>query len=102
MKKLYVGNLSFDVSDQDLAALFADYGAVISANIIRDKYDNSSKGFGFVEMENSDEASSAISELDGTSQSGRQIIVNEARPKRDNGGDNRGRSNFGGGERRRY
>jgi RNA recognition motif-containing protein len=78
---IYVSNLSFDIQDEDLRNLFADYGDVSSARIITDKFTNRSRGFGFVEMSDDESARKAISELDGVMLEGRSIKVNEARPK---------------------
>ena len=79
---IYVGNLDFKVSEKDLEDLFSKYGTVSSSKIITDKYDGRSKGFGFVEMENAEEAKKAINELNGAPLKSRDMIVNEARPKR--------------------
>ena len=83
---LYVGNLSYQTTDQELADLFAAYGSVMSAKVITDRYTGQSRGFGFVEMSDRSEGEQAISELDGKSVSGRNIKVNEARPRTDRGG----------------
>jgi RNA recognition motif-containing protein len=80
---IYVGNLSYGVDDNDLQTLFEEFGTVQSSNVIVDKNNGRSKGFGFVTMENQDEASNAISKLNGTALKDREIIVNEARPKND-------------------
>lgn len=74
------------MSDQDLSALFEQYGSVTSAKILTDKFSGRSKGFGFVEMENADEANAAISGLNETEVQGRKIVVNEAQPKPEGGG----------------
>lgn len=109
MKKLYVGNLSYDVTDQDLFDLFAEHGQVESASVIIDKFNNRSKGFAFVEMDD-EGADKAIAELDGVEHFGRNLKVNVARPKedsgrrgdrRDRGGDRRGGGDRGG-FRKRY
>jgi len=81
---IYVGNLNFAVNENDLKELFEEYGAVDSAKIITDKYSGRSKGFGFVIMEDQDEANKAIKELNGSVMESREIIVNEAKPKREN------------------
>jgi len=88
---IYVGNLSYDLNDQDLHDVFAEYGQVDSARVIIDKMTGKKRGFGFVEM-NDDDAKKAITELDGAEINGRDIIVNEAKPKEDRprGGGNRG------------
>jgi RNA recognition motif-containing protein len=102
---IYVGDLSFEVTTEDLRQAFEAYGEVSSANVIRDKYSGQSRGFGFVEMPNDGEGQTAIKNLNGKELSGRQIKVSEARPRADRGGPgrrsgSRGRSGFGG--RRRY
>lgn len=83
MKKLYIGNLPYSVKDEDLAAIFAEAGTVISATVIFDRATKRSKGFGFVEMEDAD-ADNAISTLDGKEIDGRAMRVSEARPKEEN------------------
>lgn len=80
-KKIYVGNLSYDLNSNDLQNLFESHGAVISANVIMDRNTGRSKGFGFVEMENSEEAKAAIEALNGSEVNGRALTVNEARPQ---------------------
>lgn len=95
---IYVGNLSFDLTAEDLRQAFEAYGEVSSVNIITDKYSGQSRGFGFVEMPDKTEAQTAIENLNGKDLSGRQINVNEARPRADRGGGRRG-SGFGGGRR---
>lgn len=91
--RLYVGNLSFNVSSGELQELFASYGAVRSADVISDRSTGRSKGFGFVEMENDDEAQAAIDALNGNEHMGRTLTVNEARPRENNprGGGGYGR-----------
>ncbi|MGC9344073.1 MAG: RNA recognition motif domain-containing protein [Bacteroidales bacterium] len=79
---IYVGNLNYKVSENDLAELFEEYGSVSSAKVIMDKFSGRSKGFGFVTMENDDEAKKAIEDLNGSSYEERDMVVNEARPKR--------------------
>ena len=101
---IYVGDLSYDVSTEDLRQAFEAYGEVSSANIIKDKYSGQPRGFAFVEMPNDGEAQAAIKNLSGKELSGRQIKVSEARPRADRGGPGRqggsgGRSGFGGGRR---
>jgi cold-inducible RNA-binding protein len=93
--KLYVGNLSFNTSTQDLETMFAEAGTVTSANIIEDRETGRSRGFAFVEMSSSEEAQKAIATLDGKEIDGRNLKVNEAKPREDRGG-NGGRSNGGG------
>ena len=79
---VYVGNLSYDLSEEDLKTAFEEYGEVTSAKIISDRYSGRSKGFGFVEMTSDDEAKAAIEGLSGKELAGRAIVVNEARPRR--------------------
>ncbi|MGW8316659.1 MAG: RNA recognition motif domain-containing protein [Bacteroidales bacterium] len=81
---IYVGNLDFKVNEQELEKLFSEYGTVSSVKIITDKYSGRSKGFGFVEMEDQDEAKKAIQVLDGSSYGNRKMVVNEARPRKSN------------------
>tara|TARA_B100000941_G_C27977229_1_gene289287 strand:+ start:196 stop:441 length:246 start_codon:yes stop_codon:yes gene_type:complete len=76
---IYVGNISWGLNDQDLENIFAEYGTVTSAKIIKDRMTNRSRGFGFVEM--SDGAEAAIEALNGSEQDGRALVVNESRPK---------------------
>jgi RNA recognition motif-containing protein len=78
---IYVGNISYDSTEDSLGGLFGEYGEVSSVNIITNKYNGRSKGFGFVEMPNDEEAETAISELDGQEFDGRNLKVNKARPK---------------------
>ena len=78
---VYVGNLSYDLSEDDLKTAFEEYGEVSSAKIIFDRYSGRSKGFGFVEMSSDDEAKAAIEALAGKELGGRTMVVNEARPK---------------------
>ena len=90
--KLYVGNLSYQMTDADLESTFAAFGAVNSAKIIMDRETNRSKGFGFVEFDSKEEAETAIENLNGKEVSGRSIVVNEARPpkpRNNNGGRGR-------------
>ncbi len=89
---IYVGNLSWTLKDQDLQDLFSQYGEISSAKIVLDKFTNRSKGFGFVEMANDDEAKTAIEALNGTDVGGRNIVVNESRPKE--GGSSSGGGGF--------
>jgi len=79
-KKLYVGNLPYQTTDEDLSQAFGAHGSVTSATIITDKFSGRSKGFGFVEMSSDDEAQAAIDALNGQDFGGRNIVVNEARP----------------------
>ena len=78
---LYVGNLSYDMSEENLRSEFAEYGEVQSAKIITDKFTGRSRGFGFVEMNSDDEGKKAMEELNGKDVDGRQLVVNEARPR---------------------
>ena len=88
---IYVGNLSFDTTDDQLRQAFGSYGEISSVNIITDKYTGESRGFGFVEMSDQSAATAAISGLNGTELNGRTLNVNEARPRTDKGGGgNRG------------
>ena len=80
---IYVGNLSYGVTEDELQQLFVEYGSVVSANLIMDRDTGNPKGFGFVEMENQADAEKAIKELDGSSIKGRSIKVNQARPRND-------------------
>jgi RNA recognition motif-containing protein len=99
-KKLYVGNLSYEVSDSDLSTMFASHGTVESAQVIMDRDTGRSKGFGFVEMKTDQEAQAAIAALNGKEMNGRALTVNEARPKTEGGGrggSGGGRGGYGGG-----
>ncbi|QOV87695.1 RNA recognition motif domain-containing protein [Humisphaera borealis] len=93
-KKLYVGNLSYQVDSSELEAMFAAHGQVLSAQVINDRESGRSKGFGFVEMADDNEAEAAIAALNGQQHNGRALTVNIARPKEEGGG---GRGGFGGG-----
>ncbi len=97
MKNLYVGNLSFNTSEENLRGEFAMYGHVTSVTIIQDGMTHQSRGFGFVEMENDEEAANATAGLNGASLDGRTIVVNEARPKREHSdsGRHKPRGRFG-------
>jgi len=95
--KLYVGNLSFNTSTQELETMFAEAGTVQSANIIEDRETGRSRGFAFVEMSTDEEAKKAIASLDGKEIDGRNLKVNEAKPREDRGGNGGGRSSYGGG-----
>jgi len=94
-KKLYVGGLPYTTTDEELKSKFSEFGSVSSANVITDKFTGRSRGFGFVEMENDEEAQSAIEKLNGSDFGGRNLTVNEARPM----GERAPRKNFGGGRR---
>src|SRR5437588_8773717 len=96
-RKLYVGNLSYGVTDSSLEQLFAAHGTVQSAQVIVDRDTGRSKGFGFVEMGSDQEAQAAIQALNGSEVEGRALTVNEARPKPEGGGGGGGRGGYGGG-----
>ncbi|UCG43758.1 MAG: RNA-binding protein [candidate division WOR-3 bacterium] len=98
-KRIFVGNLPFSATDAQLSELFAKHGEVSSAEIVKDKYTDRSRGFGFVEMASNEEAAAAISALSGHEMDGRALTVNEARARTDNGGRRGGGRNFGGGNR---
>lgn len=95
-KKLYVGNLPYDVSSEELERMFEPYGTVESAQVITDRDTGRSKGFGFVEMSSSDEAQAAIDGLSGKEVNGRSLTVNEARPREERSRGNRGGGGYGG------
>jgi RNA recognition motif-containing protein len=92
--RLYVGNLSYDTTEEELRELFSAHGTVESVNLITEGGSGRSKGFGFVEFRDDQEANAAIAALNGTDLRGRTINVNQARPKADRGGGGRGRSRF--------
>ena len=96
-KKLYVGNLSYDVSSSDLETLLAAHGTVLSAEVIMDRSTGRSKGFGFVEMDSDAGAQAAIKALNGQDQGGRALTVNEAKPREPRSGGGGGRGGYGGG-----
>jgi len=95
MTNIYVGNLSFDATEEDLRQAFAQYGEIASVNVIKDRETGRSRGFAFVEMPDSDQAKEAIENVNLTDIAGRRVTVNEARPKSDRprkgGGGRRGR-----------
>ncbi|MFA6169638.1 MAG: RNA-binding protein [Candidatus Margulisiibacteriota bacterium] len=96
MKSIFVGNLPWSTTDADLSAKFSEFGNVISARIVSDKFSGKSRGFGFVDMENAD-AEKAIAALTGYKWGDREITINEAKPKsesRDRGGERRGGGGF--------
>lgn len=95
---IYVGNLSYDIKEADLRSAFEEFGAVESVNIIKDKFSGQSKGFGFVEMPSKTEGQSAIDGLNGAEKAGRDLTVNEARPRSEKRGGAKG---FGGGRGKR-
>ena len=92
--KLYVGNLSYSTTSSDLEQLFSQYGTVQSAEVLSDRDTGRSKGFGFVQMGSDEEAQAAIDALNGQQHDGRNLTVNEAKPREDRGG---GRGGYGGG-----
>lgn len=94
--KLYVGGLAYSINEQELEALFAEFGKVTSSAVIKDRDSGQSKGFGFIEMADDNEAKAAMGALNGKEVSGRSIVVNEARPQEDR------RSGGGGNFRRSY
>ncbi len=95
---IYVGNLSYTTTDEDLRQAFGAHGEVTSVNIIKDRFSGESRGFGFVEMATNEEAQAAIAGLNGTEMGGRTLNVNEARPRSEGGGG--GGRGGGGGDRR--
>ena len=97
MTKLYVGNLNFETTEDDLKAFFAEVAQVSRVNVIRDKFTNQSRGFAFVEIESADEAGKAIATLNGRTLKERALKVNEAKPM-----ENRGGGGGGGGGARRF
>ncbi len=103
-KKLYIGNLGYDVTSSDLESLLSAHGTVGSAEVISDRNTGQSKGFGFVEMGSDDEAKAAVAALDGQDHQGRALKVNEAKPRapRTDGGGYGGGGGGGGGRRDRY
>jgi RNA recognition motif-containing protein len=94
-KRLYVGNLSYQVSSSDLETLFKTHGTVVSSEVVTDRDTGQSKGFGFVEMTTDQEAQAAINALNGQEQNGRALTVNEAKPRTERSGS----GGFGGGGR---
>ncbi len=96
-KKLYVGNLTYNVNESDLEAMFTPYGSVQSAQVIVDRDTNRSKGFAFVEMSTEDEAQAAIEGLNGRDHDGRNLTVNEAKPRESRSGGGGGYGGGGGG-----
>ena len=98
-KKLYVGNLTYGVTDDDLRQMFEAHGSVQSAQVIMDRDTGRSKGFGFVEMGSDQEAQAAIQAMNGKEVDGRALTVNEAKPREDRGGGGRSGGGYGGGGR---
>lgn len=97
MKNIYVGNLPFAATEDDLIQLFSQHGQVDRSSIIIDRQTGRSRGFGFVEMPNDNEADAAINALNGADMNGRALVVNEARPRESSGGGGGGRGGYGGG-----
>ncbi len=96
--KLYVGNLTYQMTDQELHDLFSEAGNVASAQVVTDRYTSQSRGFGFVEMATEDEAQQAIAAINGRNVGGRALVVNESRPREGGGGGgSRGGGGYGGG-----
>ena len=96
--KLYVGNLSFDTSSSDLEQIFGEFGTVESATVVEDRDTGRSRGFGFVELSSNEEGQNAIEQLNGKEVGGRQLTVNEAKPRENRtGGGGGGRGGYGGG-----
>ena len=95
--KLYVGNLSFHITSDDLQEYFSSAGSVESANIVQDRETGRSRGFGFVEMSSESDANNAIAQFNGQEFDGRNLVVNEARPRENGGGGGGGRGGYGGG-----
>ncbi len=95
--KLYVGNISFNTSNQDLEEMFGKVGTVLSSNIIEDRETGRSRGFAFVEMSSNEEAQNAIASLNGTEVNGRELLVNEAKPRENRSGGGGGGYGGGGG-----
>src|ERR1044071_114474 len=103
--KLFVGNLSFDITENDLQDAFAAFGSVTEANLMMDRTTNRPRGFGFVTMSTAEEAQKAIAAMNGREMDGRAITVNVARPREERsggGGVGGGRRSYGGGGRNRY
>jgi RNA recognition motif-containing protein len=91
-KNIYVGNLPYSTTSEELREIFEQYGEVVSAVVITDRFTGRSRGFGFVEMANNQEAEKAIQELNGSTLGGRSIVVNETRAREERGGGGGGRS----------
>jgi len=98
--KIYVGNLSSDVTDETIRKAFESFGQVTSAKVIKDKYTGQPRGFGFVEMGEQTQAQTAIKSLNGKELLGKEIKVSEARPRRDEGRTTGGRMDYSGGRNR--
>jgi len=100
--KLYVGNLAFNTTEQDLQEQFNQYGQVNSARIVTDRNTGNSRGFAFIELDSKESAQAAIQALNGKEVDGRALTVNEARPREDRGSRGGGRNSFSGGNSRSY
>ena len=100
--KLFVGNLSFDTTENDLQDTFAAHGSVLEANLMMDRVTGRARGFGFVTMSTPEEAQNAINALNGTSINGRALTVNVAKPREERAGGGGGRREYSGGGRNRY
>lgn len=101
--KLFVGNLSFNTTNNDLQDAFGAHGTVLEANVLMDRESGRSRGFGFVTMSTSEEAQTAINEMSGGDLDGRDLTVNLAKPREERGGSNNGNRSYGkGGGRREY
>lgn len=101
MKKIYVGNFSFSMTESELRSMFEPYGAIESASIATDRDTGRSRGFGFISMPNDSEAESAMTALNGKESGGRSLTVNEARPQKERSGFGAGRGNARGPRQRR-
>ncbi len=95
--RIYVGNLAYQTTSEDLSQLFGQVGEVASASVVQDRETGRSRGFGFVEMSNRDEAEQAIEQFNGADFQGRNLTVNEARPREERGGGGGSRGGYGGG-----
>ena len=95
MTNIFVGNLSYQTTDSELATAFGEFGAIERATVVRDRDSGQSRGFGFVEMTSADEAGRAMAALNGHDLNGRLLNVNEAKPRESNGRDNRSGGNGG-------
>jgi len=100
-KKIYVANIPFNATEQDIKDLFSDYGEVVSAKIITDKFTGQSKGFGFIEMGSDEDAKKTISELNGKTFMGKTLTLAEARPQQPRTGFKERKGGFGGGSSRK-
>jgi RNA recognition motif-containing protein len=100
--KLFVGNLSFNTTENDLQDAFAAHGTVTEANLMTDRATGRPRGFAFITMSTPEEAQNAISQMNGSKLDGRELTVNEARPREASQGNGGGRRSFGGGSRSRY